>query len=169
MTQVESQSDSKEEDPEKAAKVRGSANTSRSSLQLHLPPTRLSTCPSPPPSLPTSLPTPPPLPFQVTEALDTVGRLVSVAPLIPDLVERLHALRELHERASQFAGSVAYIGESQDQLSLQTKDLKSLLNQVSSAEPLIEVPPLIKEPYERLTRGGLEANICNLSKLSKKH
>lgn len=60
-----------------------------------------------------------------------MGRLVGLAPLIPDLVERLHTLKELHERASQFAGSVAYIAESQDQLSLQTKDLKSLLTQVS--------------------------------------
>ena len=68
---------------------------------------------------------------QVTEALETVGRLVSVTPLIPDLVERLHALKELHERAAQFAGSVAYIADSQDQLATETRELKSLLAQVS--------------------------------------
>ena len=66
----------------------------------------------------------------MTSALDAVGRLVSLVPLIPELVERLHALKELHERAAQFAGSVAYIAESQDQLALQTKDLKALLAQV---------------------------------------
>ncbi len=55
---------------------------------------------------------------------------MGVAPLIPDLVDRLHSLKELHERAAQFAGSVAYIADSQDQLSRQTNELQSLLNQV---------------------------------------
>ena len=55
---------------------------------------------------------------------------MGVAPLIPDLVERLHALKELHERAAQFAGSVAYIADSQDQLGKETKELKALLSQV---------------------------------------
>lgn len=66
----------------------------------------------------------------MAEALETVNRLVGVAPLIPELVERLHALRELHERAAQFAGSVAYIADSQDQLGKETRELRQLLTQV---------------------------------------
>lgn len=62
--------------------------------------------------------------------METVGHLVGVAPLIPDLVDRLHALKELHERAAQFAGSVAYISDSQDQLGKETRELKALLTQV---------------------------------------
>ena len=59
-----------------------------------------------------------------------VGRVSSVAPLIPDLVARLHALKELHERASQFAGSVAYMSDSQQQLSKQVTELQQLLKKV---------------------------------------
>ena len=59
-----------------------------------------------------------------------VGRVSSVAPLIPDLVARLHALKELHERASQFAGSVAYMSDSQQQVSKQVTELKQLLTKV---------------------------------------
>lgn len=73
--------------------------------------------------------------YQVNEALEIVGRLVGVAPLVPELVERLHALKELHERAAQFAGSVAYISQSQDQLTRETKELKSLLAQVMPSRP----------------------------------
>ncbi len=68
----------------------------------------------------------------MTEALETVGRLVGVTPLVPELVERLHTLKELHERASQFAGSVAYIADSQDQLAVETRELKALLSQVTA-------------------------------------
>ena len=64
--------------------------------------------------------------------METVRHFVGVAPLIPDLVERLHTLKELHERAAQFAGAVAYISDSQDQLCRETKELRSLLTQVWS-------------------------------------
>ena len=67
---------------------------------------------------------------QVSEALDLVGRVSSVAPLIPELVARLHALKELHERASQFAGSVAYMSDSQQQVSKQVNELQKLLTKV---------------------------------------
>ena len=63
-----------------------------------------------------------------------VSSLSLVVPLIPDLVERLHSLKELHERAAQFAGSVAYIADSQEQISKQTNELQSLLSQVSLQE-----------------------------------
>ena len=53
-----------------------------------------------------------------------------MAPLIPELVARLHALRELHERASQFAGSVAYMSDSQHQVSKQVTELQKLLTRV---------------------------------------
>ena len=71
--------------------------------------------------------------LQVSEALDLVGRVGSVAPLIPDLVARLHALKELHERASQFAGSVAYMSDSQQQVSKQVTELQKLLTKVKFA------------------------------------
>lgn len=59
-----------------------------------------------------------------------VGRVGAVAPLIPDIVARLHALKELHERASQFAGSVAYMSDSQQQVSKQVTELQQLLKKV---------------------------------------
>ena len=68
--------------------------------------------------------------LQVSEALEMVGRVGAVAPLIPDLVARLHALKELHERASQFAGSVAYMSDSQQQVSKQVTELQQLLTKV---------------------------------------
>ena len=43
---------------------------------------------------------------------------------------RLHTLRDLHERAAQFASSVALVADSQGQLSTQTHDLRSLLSEV---------------------------------------
>ena len=61
---------------------------------------------------------------------------MGVAPLVPELVERLHTLKELHERAAQFAGSVAYISQSQEQLTRETKELKSLLTQVHDMKVL---------------------------------
>ena len=72
----------------------------------------------------------------MSEALDLVGRVNSVAPLIPDLVARLHALKELHERASQFAGSVAYMSDSQQQVSKQVTELQKLLTKVCCVDDL---------------------------------
>jgi len=51
--------------------------------------------------------------------------------MVPDVVDRLHALRELHERASQFAGSVMYVSDQQDQMTRQIQDLTALLKEVS--------------------------------------
>ena len=51
--------------------------------------------------------------------------------MVPDVVERLHTLKALHERAAQFAGSVTYISDQQDQMAKQMKELESLLQQVS--------------------------------------
>ena len=73
-------------------------------------------------------PTPPP---QISEALDRVGVVSAVAPLIPDLVARLHTLKDLHERAAQFAGTVAFMSDSQEKLTNQISDLQSLLTKVT--------------------------------------
>lgn len=45
-------------------------------------------------------------------------------------ITRLHALKDLHERAAQFASSVALMSDSQDQLSRQTSELQALLIKV---------------------------------------
>ncbi len=45
-------------------------------------------------------------------------------------ISRLHALRDLHERAAQFSGSVAYMSDSQDQLSKQIASLQALVAKV---------------------------------------
>jgi len=37
---------------------------------------------------------------KISEALETVSRVGAVAPLIPDLVSRLHTLKDLHERGA---------------------------------------------------------------------
>lgn len=63
---------------------------------------------------------------KISVALETVKRVGAVAPLIPDLVARLHTLKDLHERASQFAGSVAYMADSQEQLGKQIAALQAL-------------------------------------------
>ena len=47
-------------------------------------------------------------------------------------ISRLHALKDLHERAAQFASSVAVMADSQDQLTRQTTHLQSLLTKVVS-------------------------------------
>ncbi len=73
----------------------------------------------------------PPLP-QISEALDKVGVVSAVAPLVPDLVARLHTLKDLHERAAQFAGTVSFMSDSQEKLTSQIADLQSLLTQVTS-------------------------------------
>ncbi len=52
----------------------------------------------------------------------------AVAPLISDLVARLPTLKDLHERAAQFAGIMA---DSQDKLTNQISDLQSLLTTVA--------------------------------------
>lgn len=70
---------------------------------------------------------------KVSEALDTISRVASVAPLLPDVVARLHALSELHERATQFAGSVTSMGDSQEQLSSHVKQLAQLLETVQGS------------------------------------
>ncbi len=72
----------------------------------------------------------PPTP-QISEALDKVGVVSAVAPLIPDLVARLHTLKDLHERAAQFAGTVAFMADSQEKLANQISDLQSLLTKVT--------------------------------------
>lgn len=64
---------------------------------------------------------------KIIEALEAVDRIRSIAPLVPDLISRLHSLKDLHERASQFASSVALMSDNQDQLSKQTTDLHALL------------------------------------------
>ncbi|CAI8013138.1 Dynactin subunit 2 [Geodia barretti] len=70
---------------------------------------------------------------KVSEALEAVSRMKSIAPLIPDLISRLHALRDLHERAAQFASSVAVMADSQDQLTKQTEHLQSLLTEMEAS------------------------------------
>ncbi|XP_064401564.1 dynactin subunit 2-like isoform X2 [Halichondria panicea] len=67
---------------------------------------------------------------KISEALDKVGVVSAVAPLIPDLVARLHTLKDLHERAAQFAGTVAFMADSQEKLANQISDLQSLLTKV---------------------------------------
>lgn len=67
---------------------------------------------------------------QITEALERVALIGGVVPLIPDLVARLHALKDLHERASQFAGSVSYMSDSQSEMSKQINAVKQLLTEV---------------------------------------
>ncbi len=52
--------------------------------------------------------------------------------MVPDVVERLHSLKDLHERASQFAGSVTYVSDQQDQTAKQIKELTSLLKEVET-------------------------------------
>ncbi len=71
------------------------------------------------------------LPSQISEALDKVGVVSAVAPLIPDLVARLHTLKDLHERAAQFAETVAFMADSQEKLANQISDLQSLLTKVT--------------------------------------
>ena len=66
------------------------------------------------------------------EALENVGRLTSILPMVPDVVDRLHALKELHERASQFAGSVTYVSDQQDQMAKQIRELTALLKEVNN-------------------------------------
>ena len=70
---------------------------------------------------------------KVSDALQTVTRLWSVAPMVPDLVNRLHSLKELHERAAQFAGSVTYMASTQDEIDKQITSLQGLLNQVQES------------------------------------
>jgi dynactin-2 len=70
---------------------------------------------------------------KVSEALEAMSRMKSIAPLIPDLISRLHALRDLHERAGQFASSVAVMADSQDQLTNQTAHLQSLLTEMEAS------------------------------------
>ncbi len=69
-----------------------------------------------------------PHPSQISGALDKVGVVSAVAPLIPDLVARLHTLKDLHERAAQFAG---IMDDSQEKLTNQISDLQSLLTTVA--------------------------------------
>ncbi len=52
----------------------------------------------------------------------------AVAPLISDLVARLPTLKDLHERAAQFAGIMA---DSQEKLTNQISDLQSLLTMLA--------------------------------------
>jgi dynactin-2 len=70
---------------------------------------------------------------KIAEALEAVNGIKSIAPLVPDLIARLHALRDLHERAAQFASSVALMSDSQDQLSRQTADLRTLLTKMETS------------------------------------
>lgn len=70
---------------------------------------------------------------KISEALDAVNKLKSISPLIPDLISRLHSLKDLHERAAQFASSVALIADNQDQLTRQTRDLHSLLAKMEAS------------------------------------
>lgn len=70
---------------------------------------------------------------KVSDALQTVTKLWTVAPIVPDLVTRLHSLRELHEHAAQFAGSVTYMTSTQDEMDKQIANLQGLLNQVQGS------------------------------------
>ena len=58
-------------------------------------------------------------------------KIGGVVPLIPDLVARLHALKDIHERASQFAGSVTYMSDSQAEMVKQLAALQQLLSEVN--------------------------------------
>lgn len=70
---------------------------------------------------------------KITEALEAVNGIKSIAPLVPDLINRLHSLKDLHERAAQFASSVALMSDGQDQLSKQTADLQAMLTKMEAS------------------------------------
>ena len=74
-------------------------------------------------------------------------------PMVPEVVERLHALRELHERASQFAGSVTYISDQQDQMTKQIKELASLLKEVHS---LVHMSSILLDSQWKFYGDGLK-------------
>lgn len=56
----------------------------------------------------------------MSDALQTVTRLWSVAPMVPDLVNRLHSLKELHERGKYVPHHIHTCPSSHPHLSLIT-------------------------------------------------
>ena len=80
----------------------------------------------------------------MNELYDTCKRWDEVAASVPEVVERLHTLRSLHEQGAQFGKSMTHIDTVQQQLRDQLATQTVTLNTVWSVRGLLMLLALLQ-------------------------
>ncbi|XP_065896720.1 dynactin subunit 2-like [Dysidea avara] len=69
---------------------------------------------------------------RVSEVYDTMQKWDSIASLLPDLIDRLHTLKDLHQQAADFSNTVTQLGDEQTKMTSELTANRNLLLQLKT-------------------------------------